>query len=445
MAPLATKSKTFSVMVGILVLAILAVPPVRAETPEDVVLGIYGPLPLKEREEPVLQTARESEALFVRRGHRLRSLELEALVERVGRPLAPEPTDPYIEYRFFVFDDPLPNAFALPDGQIYINSGMLALLYTEAQLAALLAHEIAHTAGHHGILDFRKTRKKLIGATLLPMGGYFFVRSIYGYNRQLEAEADQRAFDSLLEHGYDVRGLSELFEILGRDIEGDRPETPTKWSTHPEMEARAEQTRMRILALSPEVDLAVFKTGEDGFRALVRPVTFPTVEGLIRSDYPRRAVDMARHLVSEEETNPRAYSLLGDALLALGARTEHADLTDKEKKQGAKLRSKLTREEMARKRVESPEGAALMRHNLDAARRAYLQALELPDHTPEVYRGLGYALESLGEWAEAGRSFLTYLRLSPEASDKKVILNHMKVITAQLKQKEVTDVEPRTP
>jgi Flp pilus assembly protein TadD len=86
-----------------------------------------------------------------------------------------------------------------------------------------------------------------------------------------------------------------------------------------------------------------------------------------------------------------------------------------------------------------------MRHNLDAARRAYLQALELSDHTPEVYRGLGYALENLGEWAEAGRSFLTYLRLSPEAGDKKVILNHMKVITAQLKQKEVTDAEPRTP
>ena len=200
---------------------------------EEQLHGIYEAVELKPRELSLLETAGDYEELFVRRGYRYQSPEFEALMQRIGSELAPEPTDSYLAYRFFIFDDPIPNAFALPDGQIYVNTGMLAMLDDEAQLAAILGHEIAHSAGHHGILSFRKTRKKMIWATVLgDLGGYYLVRSIFGYNRILEAEADQRAFDSLLAQGYDVRAVAELFTILGQDIEGDQPAAQhPKWST----------------------------------------------------------------------------------------------------------------------------------------------------------------------------------------------------------------------
>ena len=89
------------------------------------------------------------------------------LVRRVGHALRPPPSDDYIEYEFFVLRDPSPNAFALPNGHIYVHTGMLARLRDEDQLAALLAHEINHVAGHHGIVDHRATRKKAIAGMVL--------------------------------------------------------------------------------------------------------------------------------------------------------------------------------------------------------------------------------------------------------------------------------------
>ena len=84
------------------------------------------------------------------------------LVESVGRSLAPPPTVDYQQYRFFVLRDPSPNAFALPNGDIYIHTGMLARLTDTAELAAVLGHELNHVAGHHGVVDLRANTKKII-------------------------------------------------------------------------------------------------------------------------------------------------------------------------------------------------------------------------------------------------------------------------------------------
>jgi predicted Zn-dependent protease len=95
--------------------------------------------------------------MFARRSLLYAGSAIVDLVRRIGHELAPAPTDDYINYEFFVIRDPSPNAFAFPNGPIYIHTGMLARMDDESHLAALLAHEINHAAGHHTILSHRIT------------------------------------------------------------------------------------------------------------------------------------------------------------------------------------------------------------------------------------------------------------------------------------------------
>src|SRR5947208_3849184 len=74
--------------------------------------------------------------------------------------------------------DPIPNAFALPNGSIYINTGLLALLDDENQLAAVIAHEITHVSRRHTYLRNRSVRKKILAINIIntigawnPVGG----------------------------------------------------------------------------------------------------------------------------------------------------------------------------------------------------------------------------------------------------------------------------------
>ncbi len=180
------------------------------------------------------------------------------LVRRVGHEIRPQPTDDYIEYEFFVLRDPSPNAFALPNGHVYVHTGMLARLDDEDELAALLAHEINHVAGHHGIIEHRATRKKTIAGMVIgslgPWGGMISLglqTSVYGYSRKLEQEADDRAVEVLVASRYDPHALPALLDILGRDYEGLSPRTSTVWSTHPEVRARADVPRARRRRAAP--------------------------------------------------------------------------------------------------------------------------------------------------------------------------------------------------
>src|SRR6185295_5599428 len=117
------------------------------------------------------------------------------LVERVGRAVAPaNPTDAYENFRFGILNDPVPNAFALPDGQVWVHAGLLAVLENEAQLAAVLAHECTHVEGHHSILNARQARAKQGGMVVLSvllgdLGNLIniaFEHAIIGYGRDLE-------------------------------------------------------------------------------------------------------------------------------------------------------------------------------------------------------------------------------------------------------------------
>ncbi len=84
------------------------------------------------------------------------NIELQGYVNKVGYSLLPEHVQQgqfeggKVSYRFYVIDDPVPNAFAFPNGMIFVHTGLLDILENEAQLAAILGHEIAHVTHEHG-------------------------------------------------------------------------------------------------------------------------------------------------------------------------------------------------------------------------------------------------------------------------------------------------------
>jgi hypothetical protein len=384
----------------------------------------------------LVKTSHELQAYFVQRSAIYALPEVTALVERVGNALAPQPTDGYIEYRFFVLRDPSPNAFALPNGHVYVHTGMLARLEDDAQLAAVLAHEINHVAGHHAVVDYRASNKKIIASMVLSgvLGGAGdamaagLAASMYGFSRNLEEEADDRAVAILAASPFDPHALPEIYEILAEDYEGLRPRLPTAWSTHPQLEARAERTRGQVATLPQGARDAA------RFDAVVMPLRLDAIRDYIQDDFPQTAIALAEDLGARYPEEPAIAALRGDAWLALGAapRFDSEELRNADKRRNVRQRITKTRQERATAALAREAGPETLAANLESANEAYDEALTLQPGYPPALRGKAQAAEARGDDRGAARAYLEYLELAPDAADRVVVMQRLRSIRDRL-------------
>ena len=150
--------------------------------------------------------------------------ELADYVNRVGQRIVRHSDRADEPFTFTVIDDPVINAFALPDGYVYVHRGLINYLNDEAQLAAVLAHEIGHvTAERHA----RRKRAQL-GSTIVSGLLTVLTRSgdvgeasamwgasiVSGYGRDMELEADEVGSRYLLQAGYDPQAMIEVISLL---------------------------------------------------------------------------------------------------------------------------------------------------------------------------------------------------------------------------------------
>ena len=113
------------------------------------------------------------DAQYEKRGLVLHDPDLPAYIDSIGnRVLGDRPVPEKVTYRFMVLRDPMVNAFALPNGSVYITTGLLALLENEAQLAGVLGHETAHVYERHPYLENRSIRKKVVTINILAIAGW---------------------------------------------------------------------------------------------------------------------------------------------------------------------------------------------------------------------------------------------------------------------------------
>lgn len=127
-------------------------------------------------------------------------------------------------FTFTIIDDPNINAFALEGGYIYIHRGLIAYLKSEAQLAAILAHEVGHITGnHHGRQKRAQVGSQITTGVLAVLtgsidvaeaGAYWGASLVSGYGREMELEADELGSQYLLQAGYDPQAMIEVITLL---------------------------------------------------------------------------------------------------------------------------------------------------------------------------------------------------------------------------------------
>ncbi len=157
-------------------------------------------------------------------------------------PPASEMTTRALEFRFFVVEDPSINAAALPDGTVLVNTGLLAAVENESQLAFVLSHEIAHVLQAHQWREAKDTRTARVMIMIGAVAGSYFIRDlalflgqlgmeavVNGYSRHIENQADRLGLQNVIDLGYDPRSAVRFFHIM---VEKYGRSSSAIWSNH---------------------------------------------------------------------------------------------------------------------------------------------------------------------------------------------------------------------
>ena len=218
------------------------------------------------------------------------SKALQDYVNGIGQKLAKKSHRPNLQYRFTVLDTPEINAFALPGGYVYITRGIMAYLNSEAQLAAVVGHEIGHVTARHGVRQQSAAQAANLGLTIASifvpkintnlgqnlanvLGGAL----LSGYGREQELEADRLGAQYLARADYDPQAIISVLRVLKnqelKDAELAKQEgrEPRRYSglfsTHPDNDTRLKQVVGEADKLAPAAPFegrAEFLAATDG-------------------------------------------------------------------------------------------------------------------------------------------------------------------------------------
>lgn len=306
--------------------------------------------------------------------------EATTYVQRVMDRLYPEFSG---RIRVKILRAPTLNAFALPNGSIYIHMGMLARLENEAQLATVLAHEGVHFTHRHSLKQHENVKLTAgvlqVVAMTVPIAGLLgatVARSaLYGYSRDLEREADTVGYERLARAGYDTSEAPKTFEHLAAEVKALQIEEPFFFATHPRLIERIESFKQ----LNSGKVVTGLRAAEP-YNAAMRNVKLAALE----SDISRRRYESVL-LALEDEARRRQYPI--EALYYLG-------------------------EAYRQRSIAGDEGRA---------ERAYLTAVENAPLYAPPYRALGIHRMKQKDFPAARSYFKRYLELAPHALDRAYI------------------------
>jgi predicted Zn-dependent protease len=209
-------------------------------------------------------------------------------VNRVGQNLVRN-SDAQVPFTIKVIDSDEVNAFALPGGFFFVNSGLILHAQEESELAGVMAHEISHVTARHGTKQATKGEiMQLASIPLILLGpggwaGYGLYEALnlaiplsyLKFSRDSEREADFLGIQYMYKAGYDPNAYVTFFERIQAD-EKRRPGTiPKFFSTHPPTPDRIEAAQREIARILPEKDEYIVTTSEfDQVKGRLRNVMF---------------------------------------------------------------------------------------------------------------------------------------------------------------------------
>ena len=196
-------------------------------------------------------------------------------VNRVGQNLVRN-SDAKVPFTIKVIDSDVVNAFALPGGFFYVNSGLLLRADSEAELAGVMAHEIAHVAARHGTKNATKgelAQLATIPLIMLGPGGWAGYGLYEGlqfaipmgflkFSRDAEREADYLGLEYMYKAGYDPNAFVTFFEKVEAEEKRQPGTIPKFFSTHPPTPDRVEAIQKEIGNVLPARDQYIVTTSE---------------------------------------------------------------------------------------------------------------------------------------------------------------------------------------
>ena len=255
-------------------------------------------------------------------------------VNKVGNRIVEGLKDPLFNYRFHVIKQDAYNAFAIPAGYIFINSGLVAVMDGEEELAGILAHEIAHVNARH--ISQKIERSKKIGwATMAGMAAGILVGAAGGaeagqalatgsqaagaaaelsYSRDNEMQADQLGLSYLTDAGYRSEGLLKILKKMRSKQWFDTEQIPTYMRTHPAIDDRITYLDTQISGTAKPSETRPPVSSEDFARVHTYLITRYGDENLV-----------LRHLQAEVKKypqDPMAHYRYGLILARVGRKEE---------------------------------------------------------------------------------------------------------------------------
>jgi hypothetical protein len=194
-------------------------------------------------------------------------------INRVGQNIVLN-SDAKVPFTIKVIDSDEVNAFALPGGFFYVNKGLILAADSEAELAGVMAHEIAHVAGRHAMENYGKMTAMnygmlagiifggpIAGGVLQNAGGLTQAMAFFKFSRGAEEEADRLGVQYLYASGYDPTGMATMFEKLNSKNK-KKPGTLSKlFSSHPQSIERRDAS-LSLVARFPEKEEYIISTSE---------------------------------------------------------------------------------------------------------------------------------------------------------------------------------------
>lgn len=341
-------------------------------------------------EQMLWRRAQEEQDTINRSGVLYQDAEIENYLNQIAKKLQPNSISPDISFQIKVVKDPNLNAFAFPNGVIYIHTGILARMDNEAQLAALLAHEMVHCTHRHSIRALRslKDRTQAKTATTRDLAQFLgisgSIASINGYTRELETEADRVGLDLAVKANYDPREVLSLFELLKQEIEIEGIEEPYFFGTHPNVRQRIENVN-NWLAEKYRGKITGIKN-RDVFQSRISRLVLDNARLDLRQGRFFVAQRTVEKFLALKPDDARAYFLLG---------------------------------EIFRQRCRQDDAAAAIKY--------YEKSISLNPSFPEPHKAMGLIHYKDGEKRLAKKYFESCLLLSPDIADRAYIQGYLKL------------------
>jgi predicted Zn-dependent protease len=217
---------------------------------------------------------------------------LQQYVQGLGSRIASTTERPGLPWTFRVVDDASVNAFAIPGGFVYVTRGIMTHLNSEAELTAVLGHEIGHVTARHSVSQMSKQQLAQVGLVagmvLSPEFAQFGDLAQTGlgllflkFSRSDESQADQLGFKYMLAGGYDPRKMQSVFRMLEGVTQQEQAGRLPQWmSSHPNPENREAWAAKSVAGLNRDLS---------GL-AVNRPAYLRRLDGMVFGENPREGI-----------------------------------------------------------------------------------------------------------------------------------------------------------